>query len=785
MQIAEVSVLQLPDIKIASPEYPIEFLKTADEKYNINEIFKLHLPIAVVGLFSDADPRIRIKIVTSDFLELGNIIPHIKITKAQVIANYTNLAEYGLIPDSDIIICTLPASGPEVFGLAGLCDNYITVPQLIRVLVAGLESVSTNEKAHIIALDKIYDAIKKDRVLSNTIRTTTIRSLISRVYTRYGRKLDDEVKAPKVQRKKIFKMVPSNASAIMPVDIPESDVELTLSEKLRYWSNYKKIAGDCSVYTEENSGLIEKIMRIIEDCIYSPTNTMMTIPKAIELVRLLLSDKNFCYGMFKSNSVKTRLNILSQQSTEFPIAMKAASVDALKIIINDEIKAITRKYDPDRRSGDDDKTPQLVDPILGPQVLFNVDDLKYSHLSATNAMNKLRVFVPFIDALDLTKSFVTGSCIAYCTGTISEIHDFPPVYTVPTDWKQYTSIMNEVYQLSHRDIYYKLQIRARDAISAEVTLTKVDKKDKEQARAKPFDRRRRRRGDPDTDLPPPAIGLPLMTNFGGFERPPGDLPVFTTIGVMPTVATSTNQIGEQKEPVPLVINTEQEQTAGQSTVHDSAPKKYEFKMNITDGADIDIGVETESVREFDDIAIRHFAVINGIFPFAKLKKVDRTKGYYYSIYTDDPLHNLTFRKIDIFMAKKMDVLTFHLYPVRGMYTVINNTKSLYVSASCVYGMTNHDMDYFCYFKSMRQHPEEIVLKYLQRGYYVQMPRNIMEDMNKYMEESEKWKHIDDIYTLVNDRLENEKYLYGNFNLFHANNMVYNNGWKPHMELPSI
>lgn len=748
--------------------YPAEFLRSVDEKYSPAEILKLNLPIALVGMFG---AEFRIRLITPDFLEFGNIIPYIKITKASTIAKYMiDLTEYSLTADSDIMICALPAGGSESFALGELCDNYVNIPGLIKNLLAGINSISANERTCVLALERIFEHVKRNRVISSKIKQVSIRSLINKRFTRYGvpQSIEDEKSKEKRSiKKKQFKTILNNIQDLMPQRLVEqggSGPISTLSDKMRQWSSYKGISGDCPIDTDENTQIIENLLRLIEDCVCSPTNVLLSIPKVIELLKYLLSDKHFCYTSFKSNMVRTRLNVLSKYSSDFQNEMEQMSVEALKIIVNDEIKSISVKRTPKPAKEDSPEfkdTEKVLDEvtentnseehpktrmeqpyheriIFNPKTVFNVTELNYTRVNAEKAIGRLKKYVgQYIDELDLTKSFITGSGIAYSVSPFDEQGEFPCTYTEPIDWKGYKEIMNKVYEICMNGKFVCNPIvKLEQGNTVSVTLNCVPS------------------GQPArNDRKSEARSRPRRT-YGRRGR-----------------ESMMNDVDESD-----VKNDNK----SESKVVEADPSAilFKFEMNLISGADIDMGIETESVEEFDTIVQKHYTIVKKYHPHAKLRKEERSKKYYYQIYTDDPDYIVGFRKIDMFMSTRKEVLTWHLYPVRGMYTVMNGILSLYLSASCIYGITNHDMDYFCYFKSKIQSPEEIVLKYLQRGFYISVPRNIIDDLNEYVRNNERWNHVESMHKLITHYFDYPKYMHGNFNLFDINGKTYTDGcWR--------
>jgi hypothetical protein len=731
----------IPDNK-APVTYPAEFLRSADEKYQSSEIIKMNLPVVLVGMFGN---EIRVKVVTHDFIELGNIIPYIKIAKGIVINQYMkDFAEYGLSSNSDIMICTLPISGPEVFALGDLCDSYVNIPGMIKNLIAGINSISANERTCVLALERIFDHVKRNKLISSKIKQVSIRSLINKRFTRYGvPELREDNKMSKDERKakkKQFKTIMNNIQDLIPRQSVQPDESersaVTLSDKLRYWSNYKGISGDCPVDSEENTQIIESLLQMIEDCVCSPTNVLLSIPKVIELLKYLLSDKHFCYSSFKSNLVRTRMNILSKYASDFQIEMEQMSLEALKIIVNDEIKSISTRKD-----------PELSDIQFNPKTIFNIIELNYTRLNAEKALTRFKKYVGlFVDELDLTQSFITGSSIAYATSPFDVQDAFPCMYTEPTDWNNYKTIMAKIYEICYDGSFIcipemKIAHRGESLLGKGVewfvaVSMNCIRSEKKPGKKKPVPKSYR--------------------NFGRRGR--------------------ESMMTEEKKEDEVESNKESKESNNETNLGDH--HKFDFEMNLIPGADIDIGVEVTDDKEFDTIAQKHYNVVKKYHPYAKMKKEERTVHYYYQIYTDDPEHIATFRKIDIFMSTRKEILTWHLYPVRGMYTIMNATLGLYLSASCIYGMTNHDADYFCYFRSRTQTPEEILLKYLQRGFYVSVPRNVADDVNDYIRANNKWNHVESLYKLVSQCLEEPKYMCGNFNLLDVWSKQYIDGaWR--------
>ena len=723
-------------------EYPIEFLRSADETVNnagnISGVINSNMPVAIAGRFGK---EIRMKLVTTEFLQLGNIIPYIKIVKASIIEKYIDISEYGLSSNDNVILCATPMSGPEIFEIADLCDKYVYIPSMIKSILSSLNTIAFNDKTFILIIEKIARIVKKENIRASKRKEVTMRILNSKRFTRYKERMKSGSKNenPTIHIPVQIKQLDSDQDSKKSSTIEESktDTQTTESTKnaltpltasgvrgasisplrkeLADWNNYKRIVGSCPISSPENIEILEELITMVEKHVLSPLGVLLPKSKVIDLLANLLSDKNFCYAIFKSKLIQSRLKNMSKISASFESSMEKASVEALRIIVNEEIMTVTSDIQPNM-SEISNETKQSKIP-LNMNVLFDVNHLCYTRLipEYQTCVQRLKQYIgPFMDDIDLSKSFITGSCIAYASSCHNNINDFPCIYTVPIDWIKYREIMGNVNDRDYRSsAVYQISAELKSINTVGIIIKPI-----------PYQRRA-----------PAHILIP------GLHQ---------------------DQKDEEKNKYLPNMNS----------------PTYQFEMNITGGADIDIGVETESVDEFDTIAQSHFDAVKKHCPYAKMKKEFRAaKGYYYQIYTDDINFITSFRKIDIFMSRRAEVLTWHMYPVRGMYTVVNGTKSLFLSASCIYSRYQHDADYSCYFKSMRQSPEEIILKYLQRGFYFQMPSNIVSGMNEYIKNNDKWSAAGDIYHINGSKFVNNKCLYGNFNLLNLNSYIYQyNRW---------
>ena len=305
-------------------------------------------------------------------------------------------------------------------------------------------------------------------------------------------------------------------------------------------------------------------------------------------------------------------------------------------------------------------------------------------------LEKLKKYAgPYISELDYTHSFISGSAMAYLFSRDQVV--YPTINTVPLDWKEYRKTMEDIYKVDGRfattEIYgYGDGFRVKLCVTTESIDKKVEKKR-------------------NVDNGKPKI--PIMK---GEKRP-----VKKTIKSKKTVPNPfANQL-QLDEDAPPEIKVEITETKT-PVVSDKKDGSIELHFDIVDAADLDLGVDVETMEEFDTIAKQHYQIILKYYGFAKIRKIDRLVKdmYYYQIYTDDPKRINTFRKVDIFKCRRVEIITWHVPAVRAMYTIYNGVKGFHFSASCLYSMKRHDMDFFNHFMSKRTTAEEIILKFKQQ-----------------------------------------------------------------------
>ena len=156
----------------------------------------------------------------------------------------------------------------------------------------------------------------------------------------------------------------------------------------------------------------------------------------------------------------------------------------------------------------------------------------------------------------------------------------------------------------------------------------------------------------------------------------------------------------------------------------------QVKFQIVNGADIDLAIDALDDRELDVIANKHYQRIKQRFPDAKLV---RTLPYInkYRI-TGIP------REIEMYKSDRRHILTHHVPMTRGWITGNGNERQTYLSASCLYSYLTHRITNYYYFAG-KVSPAEILLKYEQRGFTIDIPE-VDELIKSYKRQVNKWRH---------------------------------------------
>jgi hypothetical protein len=170
-------------------------------------------------------------------------------------------------------------------------------------------------------------------------------------------------------------------------------------------------------------------------------------------------------------------------------------------------------------------------------------------------------------------------------------------------------------------------------------------------------------------------------------------------------------------------------------------------LRVVGGADTDIAIDTEDSMhaddEYDCIVQGHYKAIHAKYPFAKLKRVDLPSGRHnWSVYTDDAAHFPTFRCVEMYRARFSHIVTHHVAMVRAAYTAAFSPESpptFVTSASFALSAAHLATPNYYYFASRKCFPQEVVLKYNQRGFsYKSFPKGLRKAIGVYGRMSDKW-----------------------------------------------
>jgi hypothetical protein len=144
------------------------------------------------------------------------------------------------------------------------------------------------------------------------------------------------------------------------------------------------------------------------------------------------------------------------------------------------------------------------------------------------------------------------------------------------------------------------------------------------------------------------------------------------------------------------------------------------QFDVAAGADLDISIDVASDEEFDHVARAHYDVIRRRYPDAHLTRVAQGGP-------DDPRHNWTvtcagssqFRPVEMYRANFNHVVSHHVGAVSGAFTAALAPAAppkFYVSSRFALTMDNLATPNYYYFASRKLMPQQVVMKYLNRGF---------------------------------------------------------------------
>lgn len=140
------------------------------------------------------------------------------------------------------------------------------------------------------------------------------------------------------------------------------------------------------------------------------------------------------------------------------------------------------------------------------------------------------------------------------------------------------------------------------------------------------------------------------------------------------------------------------------------PKTLDFE--IKKGADVDIIVKPE-VNLKEEVE-KHFELISKYVKSAKLSEITESK---YRIEVTDPNESLKYRSVDIYQSYSLfTVLTHHVAPVRGFVTGNKKERKLVYGATFECSYLSRDINEYFLFRSKKSRPQDIILKYMTRGF---------------------------------------------------------------------
>lgn len=180
--------------------------------------------------------------------------------------------------------------------------------------------------------------------------------------------------------------------------------------------------------------------------------------------------------------------------------------------------------------------------------------------------------------------------------------------------------------------------------------------------------------------------------------------------------------------------------------------------------DIDIAVFEWDSAKFDAIVRTNFEIIKREYPDVTLEKRERGKGHTWHIITGEA-SMLRLPPVEFFRSTLAGICSHHVAPARACYTAAypyptdgEPTARWIATASAIRAYRSGRLDNFYYFASRVMFPQEIVAKYIARGYTLSehVPEQIRHEVLRYVVQ---WARRTGISEPVTNFIEYRKAIY--------------------------
>lgn len=147
-----------------------------------------------------------------------------------------------------------------------------------------------------------------------------------------------------------------------------------------------------------------------------------------------------------------------------------------------------------------------------------------------------------------------------------------------------------------------------------------------------------------------------------------------------------------------------------------------YRLKLEPGYDVDIAVFSTDAQELKREAEKIFEVVQRYWPSVTLTEEPRTKGSCWVIRPQTVDEFCSLPPIEIFSSSLAHICSHHLAPARACYTAAvpkgaePAAPRFLATASAVRAFLYRTLDSMHYFASKKTFPQQIIAKYLQRGY---------------------------------------------------------------------